>query len=105
MRLGAQDLGRAVRFWVEVVGAKLVSFDEERRATIDVGAHFLFDVVQDAPASTVPFYIYARGSLDVARDVLANRGVQFEAVTCEDDAEAVLARDPEGNAFIIRAAS
>lgn len=103
-RLGAADLGRAIRFWVEVVGGKLVAMAEGARATVDLGSGFTLELVAGAPPTTAPFYLFARGDLAIVRDVLAHRGVAFEDARCDDGAPGARATDSEGNAFVLRAA-
>lgn len=103
-RLGAKDLGRAIRFWVETVGGKLVSMSEGERATVDLGAGFTVEIARgQAPASS-PFYLFSTVDLAIARDVLAHRGVAFEDARCDDGAEGARAEDSEGNAFVLRRA-
>ncbi|MFO0665162.1 MAG: hypothetical protein U0174_14505 [Polyangiaceae bacterium] len=92
--LGAENLGRAVRFYVETMGMKLAR-ENALFARIDAGEGFSFDVVKGAPVLNAPLSLFARGDLDETVAIYENRGVVFT----REDAQTARYRfvDTEGN--------
>ena len=74
--LGAQNLTRAVRFYVETMGMKLAA-ENALGARIDAGDGLRFQLVQDGPVLLSPLSLFARGDLDETRAIYENRGLVF----------------------------
>jgi catechol 2,3-dioxygenase-like lactoylglutathione lyase family enzyme len=102
------DLGRAVRFYVEVLGFKLVR-QLERFAEVDAGGGLRLGLHPARPGGPAPG---ARGSIAIGlrvtrplRDVVAileNRGVAFDGPPVEGKAATVAPfGDPDGNALYL----
>lgn len=83
-----RDVDAAVRFWVEVLGTKLVAL-EAGRALVDAGG-LLVRVEAGAP-SPVRLALRARDTARELATVLDHRGVRVR-----DDAGALVAEGPEG---------
>ena len=74
--LGAQNLTRAVRFYVETMGMKLAA-ENALGARIDAGDGLRFQLVKDGPVLLSPLSLFARGDLDETRAIYENRGLVF----------------------------
>ncbi|MBX3189156.1 MAG: VOC family protein [Labilithrix sp.] len=100
--LNVGDMKRAVRFYVETLGMKLVDDPGGGSAVIDAGDGFLIGLreraaAQGAPAGHAPSIgLHPKIPLREAISILENRGVVFEV---KDDGPATLAyfRDPDDN--------
>lgn len=82
VRLGVTDLDRAVRFYVETLGMKLVE-EAEARAVIDCGDGFRLELAASPSAAkgggAVAIGLHPKMPLDEAIAILENRGVVFDA--------------------------
>lgn len=92
--LGATNLSRAIRFYVETMGMKL-SAEAPLHARLDAGEGFTFELLKDGPKVTTPLCFLARGDLDETVAIYENRGVVFT----REDAQTPRYRfeDSEGN--------
>lgn len=75
VRLPVSDVGRAVRFYVETLGMKLVALDEQAgQAVIDAGDGLRLELARGpAAVGLVP-----KIPLEEATAILENRGVAFD---------------------------
>jgi catechol 2,3-dioxygenase-like lactoylglutathione lyase family enzyme len=113
--LAVTDLGRAIRFYVETLGMKLVAQDE-RAASIDAGEGFIIALMsgrqvtgptghrQPALAQSVPdamVGLRAKSRMEDVVAVLENRGIVFVVEDCGDTGGGVRKRahfrDVDGN--------
>lgn len=92
--LGASNLSRAIRFYVETMGMKL-AVESALSARMDAGDGFMFELVKDGPTVTTPLCLIARGDLEETRAIYENRGIVFT----RQDAQTPRYRfeDSEGN--------
>ncbi len=101
--LPASDLGRAVRFYVETLGMKLV---EERtgEATIDAGEGFHIELRAANGATIAPgaaaIVFYPKVPIEDAIAVYENRGVTFDVERSESTVVAHF-RDPDGHSLAL----
>jgi catechol 2,3-dioxygenase-like lactoylglutathione lyase family enzyme len=93
--LHARDVERAVRFYVETLGMKLVA-EAPGAATIDAGEGFRIELRRAAPSAGSPVVLYPKVPIDEAIAVYENRGVELRV---ERPGGAVVARfrDPDDN--------
>jgi catechol 2,3-dioxygenase-like lactoylglutathione lyase family enzyme len=95
--LTVSDVGRAVRFYVETLGMKLVEETADGSSVIDAGNGFLIGLRKgDAPAVVPSLLLHAKVPLDEAVAIYENRGVSFTR-----QGEGASFRDPDGNLFTI----
>ncbi len=100
--LSVRDVERAVRFYVETMGMKLVEQAGEGCAVIDAGDGFRIGLHAGAPALESPgafvpsIGLYPKIPLREAIAILENRGVAFDV---KEDGPVVLAhfKDPDDN--------
>jgi catechol 2,3-dioxygenase-like lactoylglutathione lyase family enzyme len=94
--LRVSDVGRAVRFYVETLGMKLVEEAADGSATIDAGEGFLIGLrggEQPRPeANALPLLLRPKVPLAEAIAIYENRGVAFEQTEI-----GARFRDPDGN--------
>ncbi len=102
--LFVRDVSKAVRFWIEVLGTKLVE-EDKGYAVIDAGEGFR--VALHAGGAATPqkgspkIGLYPKMPIQDAIAILENRGVVFEV---HEDAQLTIAefRDPDGNLLYLR---
>lgn len=96
MVLHVRDVGRAVRFYVETLGMKLVEEASDGAAVIDAGEGFCVELRRGDTASSQAVTLHPKLPLPDAVAILENRGVEF---TIEESAGTRIARfrDPDGN--------
>lgn len=102
VHLSASDLGRAVRFYVETLGMKLVH-EEPGFARIDAGSGFELGLRarSGSGATIAPSGIGFRvDALDDAVAIFENRGLSFRLEATGSRRRAVF-EDPEGNALFL----
>jgi catechol 2,3-dioxygenase-like lactoylglutathione lyase family enzyme len=104
--LEVREVNRAVRFYVETLGMKLVEEAGTASAVIDAGEGFLIGLRQgaaalgaaesgaDAPSISLATKVPVREAIAIYE----NRGVRFD-VNGEGDATVARFRDPDGNAL------
>ena len=101
--LFVSDVGRAVRFYVETMGMKLVEQAYEGCAVIDSGEGFRIGLLQQAGSSmeahglrAPSIGLYPKIPLREAMAILENRGISFDV---KEDGPVVLAhfKDPDQN--------
>lgn len=103
VRLAVADVERAIRYYVETLGMKLVDLGSahDEHAVIDAGDGLRIELVRDvgspAPRSTV--VLSPKVPLDEAVAILENRGVHFES---KPPAEARF-HDPDGHTLALDA--
>lgn len=95
--LDVSDVGRAVRFYVETLGMKLVREAADGSAVIDAGEGFLIELrVSDTPSGGAgpSVHLYPKVPIREAIAIYENRGVTF---TVEETTDAIVARfrDPD----------
>src|SRR5262249_52164802 len=94
--LSVSDVGRAVRFYVETLGMKLVEESADGSAVIDAGEGFHLSLEKGVgpPGSIVR--LYPKLATDEVIPIFENRGVVF---TTDRSGSTVVARfdDPDGN--------
>ncbi len=98
VELCVRDVAKAVRFYVETLGMKLVEESAER-SVLDAGSGLRLALVRGVPSEThVTFY----PKLPIAEMVriFENRGVEFENVPPRDGVHATF-RDPDGNVLTL----
>lgn len=105
IHIGVTDIGRAVRFYRDVLGMPLLfEVPDQDMAFFDCGGIRLYlsaDQSEEFPSN--PLIYYRVADISEARDVLRARGVEFESephvVHRTPEYELWLAgfRDPEGN--------
>jgi catechol 2,3-dioxygenase-like lactoylglutathione lyase family enzyme len=106
--LFVKDVGRAVRFYVETLGMKLVEDGGEGYAVLDAGDGFrvaLHGGGAAKPAKGTPKVgLYPKMPIQQAIAILENRGVELDV---QSDATLTLAtfRDPDGNVLYLRQAT
>ena len=106
--LFVRDVGRAVRFYVETLGMKLVEQAGDGWAVIDAGEGFRIGLHQSAARGDVEgrgafapsVGLYPKVPLEEAIAIYENRGVKFET---KDDGPVTLAhfRDPDDNVLYL----
>jgi catechol 2,3-dioxygenase-like lactoylglutathione lyase family enzyme len=100
--LNVSDVARAVRFYIETLGMKLVA-ESEGSSVLDAGDGFLVGLRSGeiARASATELAFTTKVPIDEAIAIYENRGVTF---TTERTGGAVVARfrDPDGNALSLR---
>ncbi|MBX3212238.1 MAG: VOC family protein [Labilithrix sp.] len=99
--LHVNDVGRAVRFYVETLGMKLVREAPDGSALIDAGEGFHIALVASgAGGASAPVHLYPKVPIDEAIAIYENRGVAF---TIERAEGSVVARfqDPDANALAL----
>lgn len=107
--LAVRDLDRAVRFYVETLGMKLVEDGDGAWAVIDAGDGMRIGLrradgdVSGSPSAASGTRIDFAPKLPLAEAVaiLDNRGVAFTRTTESGD-ELALFSDPDGNALALR---
>jgi catechol 2,3-dioxygenase-like lactoylglutathione lyase family enzyme len=111
IKLAVRDLERAVRFYVETLGMKLVEDGGDAWAVIDAGDGLRIglgragDALSGASIPTGTRIDFApKLPLAEAIAILDNRGVAFTRAT-ENGAELALFTDPDGNALALRTRS
>lgn len=94
--LHVRDVARAVRFYVETLGMKLVREAPDGSATIDAGEGFQIVLRQGGAPGATAVTLHAKVPLSEAIAIFENRGVTF---TTEPIGGATVARfrDPDGN--------
>jgi catechol 2,3-dioxygenase-like lactoylglutathione lyase family enzyme len=95
VRLSVAELDRAVRFYVETLGMKLVS-EAEESATIDCGDGFRIELAKAPPGEhrgAVAVGLRPKMPLAEAIAILENRGVTFDATHGF--------HDPDGNVLYL----
>jgi catechol 2,3-dioxygenase-like lactoylglutathione lyase family enzyme len=111
--LAVTDLGRAIRFYVETLGMKLVAQDA-RTGSIDAGDGFLIVLLtgrrpetQKPPfAEAVPdamVGLHVKGTIEDVVAVLENRGVEL-LIQDKGPHKRAHFRDPDGNELYLFAA-
>ncbi len=98
------DVGRAVRFWVEVMGAKLI-IGSPHWSVLDLGGIQLavHPKSAHAPAPGAPGAIglgLEVDDIEAAVAVYSNRGVAFERISTPH-VELAYFGDPDGNRFYL----
>jgi catechol 2,3-dioxygenase-like lactoylglutathione lyase family enzyme len=96
------DLGRAVRFYVETLGMKLVAASETF-ATVDAGSGFVIGL-HAAPVKgegeqrrpPISIGLHVKGRLEDVVAVLENRGIEFR-VKADPRVKLASFADPDGN--------
>jgi catechol 2,3-dioxygenase-like lactoylglutathione lyase family enzyme len=100
--LGCADLNKAVRFYVETLGMKLVDDTHAAAGTMTLDAGDGFRLVLQTGAGRIAGCVglEARGDFDTTVTVYANRGIAFA-----ENSDSVVRRadftDPEGNALYL----
>jgi catechol 2,3-dioxygenase-like lactoylglutathione lyase family enzyme len=99
--LRVRDLDRAVRFYVETLGMKLVDEPAPGRAVIDAGEGFHLGLLQSDASAAAPVAavgLYPKVPLAEAVAIFENRGVAFDV---QSDGAFTVAhfRDVDGNAL------
>ena len=99
--LCVRDMERAVRFYVETLGMKLVDHGPSR-SVLDAGdgLHIALERSTDAPSSgrgTTSIDLMVRNSFDHAVAIYENRGVVFEPAVAPEGVRLVRFTDPDGN--------
>jgi catechol 2,3-dioxygenase-like lactoylglutathione lyase family enzyme len=116
--LFVKDVARAVRFYVETLGVKLVEDGGKGYAVLDAGDGFRIALHGPTRArgrarsggaakptkGTPKVGLYPKMPIQQAIAILENRGVELEV---QSDAELTLAtfRDPDGNVLYLRQAT
>ncbi len=96
--LAVRDVARAVRFYVETLGMKLVE-EGPARSVLDAGDGFQVALVQGEPGNGSSLVVFGvRGAFDDVVAIFENRGVAFERV----GSRLVRFEDPDGNALALR---
>lgn len=90
------DVGRAVRFYIEDLGMKLVE-EKADASVLDAGDDFLIELKKGAPIKAAPVTLFPKVPLAEARSIFEMRGVTF-------DANGVF-HDADGNALKLAARS
>jgi catechol 2,3-dioxygenase-like lactoylglutathione lyase family enzyme len=90
--LNAPHLGEAVRFYVEVLGMKLVA-EKDGSAVLDAGNGFRLQLREGTAAGGPAITLFTKVPLREAIAIYGNRGVAF-------DAEGMF-RDPGSNALVL----
>ncbi|CAN5922862.1 hypothetical protein BH11MYX4_BH11MYX4_30740 [soil metagenome] len=103
--LFVRDLDRAVRFYVETLGMKLVEEAGSSWAVIDAGDGFRIGLhegagIEGRGASAPSVGLYPKVPLREAVAIFENRGVKFDV---KDDGPVTLAhfRDPDDNVLYL----
>jgi catechol 2,3-dioxygenase-like lactoylglutathione lyase family enzyme len=103
--LFVRDIGRAVRFYVETLGMKLVEEAGSGWAVIDAGDGFRIalhegGVVEGRGACAPSVGLYPKVPLREAIAIFENRGITFDV---KDDGPVTLAhfRDPDDNVLYL----
>ncbi|MBX3259762.1 MAG: VOC family protein [Labilithrix sp.] len=99
--LGVSDVGRAVRFYVETLGMKLVREAPDGSAIVDAGEGFQIALsAGGAGAPSASVQLYPKVPIDEAIAIYENRGVSF---TIERTEGRVVARfqDPDANSLAL----
>ena len=92
--MNARDVGRAVRFYIETLGVKLVE-EADDSAVLDAGEGFCIELRKgDAPSPSV--ILYPKVPIAEAIAIYENRGVDFEVERTET-ATIARFRDLDGN--------
>ena len=99
--LNVSDVARAVRFYIETLGMKLVEEQADGTSVIDAGDGFHITLRKgDAPGTTpgTAVLLYPKVPIDEALAIFENRGVTF---TVERTGGSVVARfrDPDANSL------
>ena len=92
LNVGHVDLDTCARFYVEVLGCKLVAYAPNVGATIDAGDGLLLTLSREK-TSPATIDLCAKISLAEAMEVLRLRGVAFS----ESTPDAATFADPAGN--------
>ena len=106
--LFVQDVGRAVRFYVETLGMKLVEESGEGRAVIDAGDGFCIALRASSSSSSSStgrpsignVGLYPKVPIAEAIAIYENRGVKFDT---KDEGPVTVAHfsDPDGNVLYL----
>ena len=97
--LNVSDVERAVRFYVETLGMKLVEEQRDGTSVIDAGEGFHIALHKGDSPGTAPapvVQLFPKIAIDEAIAIYENRGVAF---SIERSGDAVIARfrDPDAN--------
>lgn len=92
--LGVRDVARAVRFYIETLGMKLVA-ERDETAVLDAGDGFLV-ALRLGPPAKLPLTFFAKVPLAEAVAIYENRGIAFRA-----DGAAFAFQDPDGNTLCL----
>ncbi|MDB4943016.1 MAG: hypothetical protein JWP97_2550 [Labilithrix sp.] len=97
-----RDVGRAVRFYIETLGMKLVEETGDRWALIDAGEGFHIGLLQaaDAAPSTAAVGLTPKVPLAEAVAIYGNRGVTFD-VRSDGGITRAHFHDDDGNALYL----
>ena len=96
--LSVADVGRAVRFYVETLGLKLIEDGGEDGCVVDAGEGFRIRLSRGRPAAGSAVTLLSKVPIDEAIAIYENRGVTFVVERSERGTVAEL-RDPDGNAL------
>jgi catechol 2,3-dioxygenase-like lactoylglutathione lyase family enzyme len=105
------DVARAVRFYVETLGFKLVGAASPRWAKVDAGDGLVIGLhlnptygakTEAKPSSSITLGLDVNQPIAEVVEVLANRGVQFHGpVRDEGSAKLAFFADPDGNTLYL----
>jgi catechol 2,3-dioxygenase-like lactoylglutathione lyase family enzyme len=96
--LAVRDVARAVRFYVETLGMKLVE-EGTARSVLDAGDGLHVALVAGEPGNGASLVVFGvRGAFDDVVAIYENRGIVFDRV----GPRLVRFRDPDGNALALR---
>jgi catechol 2,3-dioxygenase-like lactoylglutathione lyase family enzyme len=102
--LNVSDVGRAVRFYIETLGMKLVEEAADGSAVIDAGEGFLIGLRSGgAPGAGAAITLYPKVPIEEAIAIYENRGVTFVIERPEQGHVTARFRDPDANLLCLQA--
>jgi predicted enzyme related to lactoylglutathione lyase len=106
--LYVKDLSRAIRFYVEILGFKLMVHEEGAWAEIDAGNGLVLGLHPEMPhgpkagaAGSIAIGLDVNIPIDEAVEVLANRSVKVAPPMTGKGAKIAPFTDPDGNALYL----
>lgn len=93
------DVARAVRFYIETLGMKLVSEDAQA-SIIDAGDGFRLEL-RAGTSRTSPVHLYTKVPLEEVIAIFENRGVAITVQRQGQTAVSAQFDDPDSNRFVI----
>jgi catechol 2,3-dioxygenase-like lactoylglutathione lyase family enzyme len=101
--LNVSDVGRAVRFYVETLGMKLVEEAPDGSAVIDAGEGFLIALRSGgAPGAATAVTLFTKVPIEEAIAIFENRGVTFTIERPDGGLVMARFRDPDANLLCLQ---